>query len=538
MTMYESRSGVRVLLAALGLLLFAAPLGAQDQLVLQALRRIEKYEALEPSLKAGDQQTAQRYLGALRFAKKRLDGAYNKKTTHWTDAARRYNALIQKINARAKGQPAPAPSSKPATGPSGAGQPAAGKGSAGVPAAGSPAAGSPATKAVDQRQLQVLNSKIQRAFHNMKSCRIAEFARESLVQSYREQIVGFRTQVAGLPPADANVAIVTKNIDAMQNLLDAALKEVEKNRAPEGAAEKIAAMTKFYANFGALKPLEAPLDPARVQSWAEQMRAFRDERMPADLRWVDSVRGKIGIQLQPWQRLRGLIASSWPLKLRGLMERNMASIEAPARTGKMFVETMLKVDPKNQTQVRNMLLREGAMARKTEQLAEAENAFRVAAAYAKGLQTKGGTDWSAWVPKVERARDHLRRCAETGLADVRLPKAASTDAKLLANAREVLKRKKYGAGEPIRLLINAKLQRKEKHEGSITPGTVSATVTMYHYVWDQYQVTTVEREGDKLWIYFNWLRFYHKGGSTTPTGRWIVSNRFRGSPILEENLDK
>ena len=54
---------------------------------------------------------------------------------------------------------------------------------------------------------------------------------------------------------------------------------------------------------------------------------------------------------------------------------------------------------------------------------------------------------------------------------------------------------------------------------------------------DEFQVTTAELVGEEHYLFYNRLKFFHSAGSTTPTGRWILSERFRSTRILREHLD-
>ena len=121
---------------------------------------------------------------------------------------------------------------------------------------------------------------------------------------------------------------------------------------------------------------------------------------------------------------------------------------------------------------------------------------------------------------------------------VRLPEPASTDPKLLKIAAETLARDDYEIAGWEKLVINAPLTRKVRREAWLKPGSASRTIRLdyYEYVWDQYQVTTVERVGDQLWLFANTLKLYESGDPTTPVGRWILSSRIELTPILEKNL--
>ena len=89
-----------------------------------------------------------------------------------------------------------------------------------------------------------------------------------------------------------------------------------------------------------------------------------------------------------------------------------------------------------------------------------------------------------------------------------------------------------------RFVINADLKSLSKKVGNISSGTVSSTVTVYTYKWDQFQATTVEKVGDEYFMYANTFKYYYSGSSTTPLNRWILSGRFQSSRILKENINK
>ena len=157
------------------------------------------------------------------------------------------------------------------------------------------------------------------------------------------------------------------------------------------------------------------------------------------------------------------------------------------------------------------LVRRGVLARLEPHIAAQRNAIAVALEKYQGSQA-------------------------TVLASVRMPPAKSTDPKLLEIAGEVLTRPENGY-RWVRMVINADLQHFDKMTGSIDENTSSdLVVSVYHWVWDEFQVTTAEQRDGKWYLYTNKLRRFASGGPTTPTGRWILADRFEGSEILEANI--
>jgi hypothetical protein len=132
--------------------------------------------------------------------------------------------------------------------------------------------------------------------------------------------------------------------------------------------------------------------------------------------------------------------------------------------------------------------------------------------------------------------EHMKILATYSLDKMRMPKAATEDADMTTAAMQVLAADGITKDKLLRLVLSTEKTRREKKEGSITPGTVNATVEIYHYVWEQFQVATAEKEGDEVWIYYTTFKKFESGGMRTPLNRWILSGRFKSTPILEKNV--
>lgn len=131
---------------------------------------------------------------------------------------------------------------------------------------------------------------------------------------------------------------------------------------------------------------------------------------------------------------------------------------------------------------------------------------------------------------------------------VRMPRSASTDKSLLSIARETLKNPDYETGPIKRMVVNSDKVHREQETSDIEfdkadvslGGTVtlSGTETTYHYSWDQFQVATAEEVEGTYFIFYNTLKYYTSGSTTTPLNRWILSGRIQGSEIPEANIDR
>ena len=120
---------------------------------------------------------------------------------------------------------------------------------------------------------------------------------------------------------------------------------------------------------------------------------------------------------------------------------------------------------------------------------------------------------------------------------VRMPKPNSTDSTLIQIAKDTLAKDKYDVYPIAKLVVNSDIRKKEEKTADIESGVVNSTVTIYHYKWDEFQVATAENVDGTYYIYFSTLKYYYSGGPTTPTDRWILSDRFQSTEIPEENIE-
>ena len=102
---------------------------------------------------------------------------------------------------------------------------------------------------------------------------------------------------------------------------------------------------------------------------------------------------------------------------------------------------------------------------------------------------------------------------------------------LLEIAGEVLKKEQYGIDGWEKLIVNSDKKSKQRTTYEVSGDTIEKIVRD----WDEFQVTTVEEEGGKYYVYYNTLAFYRSGASTTPTDRWILATRFKSAEISKEN---
>ncbi len=479
---------------------------AQDQLVKQALTRIEKYEKLEPSLKEGDVETANRYINDLNYAAKRLKAAYDKTTTHYKDAVQRYGAIVEKIQTKARaGTPPP----KPAQG-------------------------------YDLEKLRQLNKEINAAYENLQMLSVAHMKDDFRRKSVAKEIEGFTERLAAFPTGDENVTIVTGNLANFRNLYEGALAKLAQDEA--GLPEVLAKLEVMRAKYDRKKlPVqpELPLTEDEVTLWVNQIANWRNNELPADLAFVQGLQGNSAANQQTVSSILNMVAHTWPRYLNEMESGMRDKCYSDAFRVDEYCDGILEIDPADRDQVQNRILGQGNFDGNLNRLRKYQNGVKIAALWDNLMQVEDHPDRVAQAAKVEKAIGYLQKLAVDCLDQVRMPQAASTDEGLLKIAGDTLKASDYKVAGWESMVINVDKARREKREAYIRGESAnSASVEYYHYVWDQFQVTTAEREGDKVWLYATTFCNYSSGGSTTPLNRWFVSGRIQLTPILPENIGK
>lgn len=510
-----------------------APRGSQDPLVAQAVKRIAEVEAAEAKLQAGDVAGADRELNRLAWAGKRLDAVVQKGTAEWKAAKGRHDAVKQKIEAK---KAAPAPKTPPGGTPPKTPPPTP---PGGTPPQGTPPKTPPAGPAYDHEKVVRLNEDISRAFENLKLLQFKNFLDDNRVGGLRREIEGFEERLAAFHADHPNVKIVAENLENHRKLFQVGVDRVaaDAKTAPEIRA-KLDVLFDKYSDEDFPTRIEPPYSEGQVRAWARELHRRRTELLPADLEWLRSVSGNVVVGANRFLSVESNLTGSVQLRLEESQRYVVESLDGRARDGVEFAGWILETDTKDRDQVLNRILGKGRFDENMARLREAAHFVAMAGIMDGELARKDAPDRAQQTKRIDAAIVRLRELARLTLSEVRLPKSASEDPELLKIAAETLKKEDYGVGAWKRLVINAPLKEQTRREAWLDPGTVRATITFYDYVWEEFQVTTVEEVDGELWLFANTLKRYSSGDRTTPVGRWILSRRFELTPILAENLDR
>ncbi|MCR9245821.1 MAG: hypothetical protein NXI31_12385 [bacterium] len=520
--------------AVAALLLPAAALSAQDQLVRQALKKIESVESRLADLPAGDVTAANRLLRDLKWANKRLKAAYKKNTTHWQDAAKRLAAADAAIRERAaakvkssgqkgeKGQKDATP------------QPVAGKQPAGAAKAG-PVMGD------DFAKLQQLHKEVENGFRNLKMLNKSFMGDAFRVGSTQKELRGLKRRIAEFPAGDTNVQKVQQRLDEFDGLFAKWRAEFAADQAgAAGLQQQMDAIAARYMRDSLPGPMHWPFELDKLRSWAERTQAVL-KQVPADV----AVLQRASQHSQLGRKAKSLlhrVQHDIPRQLGEFAQQVRYQCDTAVKDSLRVAKLLREISPDDKNAITNRVLLNGALERNVATLQKGMDAVDQAAALDIAFAAEDAPDRKAQRDEIEGTIGVLRKLAKSALTEVRMPRGVKLAdeelKKLQAVAATTLAKKKYGTHPIQKLVVTSKLQRKEKTEGDVRGTVTGARITTYHYVWDQFHVVTAEKVGDEVWVYHNLLKYYHSSDTVTPQDVWILSRRFQGTQILAENVDK
>ena len=283
-------------------------------------------------------------------------------------------------------------------------------------------------------------------------------------------------------------------------------------------------------------PLDKPLTEVTTRVWVETIVAVMGD-LDTDAAWLDSIKRLNIVDKQKLSSAIFWVGTKARRDLQKMLDDAAGFVEGWAKTAERMAEFIEGIDVNDRNDVANKLLGEGKFEETVEGLRNGLHDIAMAKVFEDALD-QDTSQRDAQRARHEAAQERFEELVEVALNDIRMPKSRSDDDELLEIAAEVLKDPKHGVNPYLRMVASYDVHRKEKREGYIDPGTVYTTVSIYHYVWDEYNVTTAEKVGDKFYMHVNKLKYFHSGDATTPTGRWILATRFKSSQILEENIDE
>ncbi len=488
----------------------AAPAaGDADPETLEALALIADYEAKAEAMAPGDQTAGRAYLTELGPVGTLLKSAKNKAHPQWNDARKRYNALNNRIVEIAEKDP----NVLDVTG----------------------------LISSDQAKIKRINRNVLGAYETIDKAHFQTLLDGDQLGALLDRLDGFRQDLARFPDASQPaVAAVAGRIEAAAALLQQRTAEAQAKGEEIGDVDAQIAEIDRHAQETKI-PYPQGFDPAEgaeaAKAYVEQLQAYRAQSV-VDMAVLDKLEAA-GVRNQKTSSLRHWAGGYLLREIDENLARSQERIDFAVQPALDTAAWHMTTDPTDVNHQANRLLGEGQY---EETVANLEAGFALidtGAAFDQALGRTDGPDRAAQRAALQEGLNRYKSDFQTALGFARMPEAAETDDKYIEIAEGILANPNYDSINPYkRIVVNSKFRHREKETGDISSGTVSTTITVYKYSWDEFQFATAEKVGDKYFIFYNTAKYFYSGADTTPLDRWLMAGRHKSIQILEENIDK
>ncbi len=545
-----------------------------DPVVSAAAADIARLSGLTDQLAPGDKATAKQYLDELQAVGNQLRGVATKDAA-WSEAATAYNALQKRIVDIANA---------PAAAPSG-----------GAPS--QTAAADPNVEKVlrelgfSDRNLQQMRGASQKMeqrilgdLDRMRETldqvagkdhprwqeadgewqRQMDMLAERRLEAIEKQLASIGEQVEGL---DSTVLTSDANVASFQSAIDdlaAQMQVYDAYAARDGYAstwdthtrvamrleERVAAAKATESQFGDVKAQVAAIqqgfkdvpipralqqfpDQATVVAYAEGMKkAFAQSTQAA--RYLEQVEGKTSqVDKREIQRLKRYAGVDRMRQIDDSLRETRAYLDGHWVVYQNVLDFRATDDPADPNHQANRFLMPGRYEENIGKLQEGLEFVAILDAYEKSLGSEDNKTTLERQAALQNAIAKYEADYMAALTTMRMSPGIDDD-ELEAIATETLEKPRYGVNLPWeRLEVGKKSHRKEARS-EVSGNSIVTNI----YEWDEFQARTVEQVDGKWYIFVNDLKYFYSGATTTPLDRWLVSDRWQSSRILEENIHK
>ncbi len=529
--------------------LFAAE--PADNQIKGALMDIERYEKQFAGATSANSSTVNRSLKLLNLTRQRLDGSPNKSHASWKEAETRYNALIKHLNNLLNPGAASSTASAPRT-----------------PAAPQTVKPSTSSNSAPQQmisQYRVRIKKIKRdidsSFQTMDQGGVTPFQDPEYTAKFEQSAQRHAESIAKYADYkdDPDVIAANEALTKYQNMIAFGKQHAAKEIAELGDVQ--ATLKSVNEQIRQLKQPDTPQAPyqeGQLTQWLTQLAQTRQAAVKLH-EPLPQIKQRAYL---PVNRLTVEQGGAYDINDVDRLERSIIglvnNIDSSLKNFGENLENQVphirdtlsfysQYDPADRNDQTNHFLGEGSAEENLARLAEYKQTATEMVQYTKLINDPRHEQTVALVNDIQATIDQYESNYQKARELVRMPDAANKDSKLTSIAKETLSQ--YDSvGDIKRMVINTEkvhrsMETSESQYDDVDVSlsgtiTLSGTKTTYFYEWDQFQVATAEPVGDKYYIFYNTLKFFTSGATTTPLNKWIMSGRLQGSEIPESNINK
>ncbi len=520
-------------------------IAAPDREIIAAVADIAKYEKQFAGKTSVSKSTANRTLKLLKITKQRLDRSDDKSDPSWVIADKRYNRLViyldQFINPQAEAQSTAA--QKPVT-------------------TKPVASGQQAVQMISQQRVRVikLGRDIESNIDSIDKNGVKPYQDPKYVAKYQElfdrhtQSFSKYVQFAG----DPNVENTRASLSTMNNMMKFGRDHAAKELAFLGDVQATLSEIEVQLRQAEMMPVPTePFEEGAMERWLSNVAEFRKTNLaiikplPEIKQRAYLPRNRSTVQqggpysdqdvdrLYNWGAGDAKMADESIEKLSSRLDYGM-QMEAKSAS------EVERYDPTDADMQFQHYLSKGKLDNVRIIYANKINSVNGAIEFARVLKQPSYQSRLDLLKKIEGNLANYEVDYKTALKTVRMPEAVTNDRDLKDIAKATFANYKYI--DAFRNLVITKdkehrsketsTEKYDKIEVSLSDKvTLSGTRTTYHYEWDEFNVTTAQKDAGKYYIYRTTFKYFTQGASTTPLNKWIISGHDRRSEIPEANLD-
>ncbi|MEQ9639789.1 MAG: hypothetical protein RIM84_07150 [Alphaproteobacteria bacterium] len=284
-------------------------------------------------------------------------------------------------------------------------------------------------------------------------------------------------------------------------------------------------------------PRHEEMSPETMKAWVDQILAAKAQAAK-DAAYIEKIKGRTDkISKNDLQRLSYWVGQDRPRKIEESLQQMNGYFSANWPQHQRTLEWHAEDDPEDRNHQANRFVGEGRYDENMKRFNEIINFLDTAEVYEAAVGIDSKAERAKQREMTMQAIAKYQSDYKIAVGAVRMNKGVDDD-ELREIARQVLESGRYeDIGEIVRVETTKKSRRKEER-GSISGTVTGASVTSSVYEWDEFQAHTIEKHGDQYFIFHSTIKYFYSGGRKTPLDRWLVSGRFKGNPILAENIEK
>ena len=316
------------------------------------------------------------------------------------------------------------------------------------------------------------------------------------------------------------------------------IKQRDTPESTESALEEFENVRQLFDSTKVPPALNQDLTIDRAREQATSLRLLKLQRV-SDIEWlksldVERIAGNDQIETQKLGRLKTSLLSRLEKYLPNEIEHSekysrsfiRQSIE-PASWA--HIAKAADIDMNDQTAVKNRFGNELLTQSIATQIVQKNEAFAAAILFDRILGTDSGYEpiQSKFQSVVDRYRQKLASATES----IQFPEGIDKPA-LLNFAKQAFDDKQI----PFQRMSVISDQRSQSNDHYLVDFG-EREIEKSEYRWKEFQVATIEKEGDRFFLWYTTVMYYSSGPATVPLEKWVLGPRHKSAPISEKQID-